>query len=161
MVAKRATNEESFHYTMSGLRNVFLVGINYKECPICHEKVPEIPKMEELHKVIANVIIKKPEPLNGEEIRYLRKNAGFNGSDFAAMIGLSAAHLSRAENNRLNLGPTADKMVRSVAEAVSGGEQQVRDILLEKAKRIKRQRIADRRVFKLGGNRWQQLELVA
>ncbi len=167
MVIKRATKENSFHYTMSGLKNVFLVGISYYECPTCHEKVPDIPRMGELHRVIAKALIAKETTLSGDEVRYLRKNAGFTGSDFAALIGVSAEHLSRVENSSKEssshgdkdddktvcLGPTADKMVRIVAAYESGGEQ-FRDVLLDKVRKIKKRRGLGRQVFKLGGDRW-------
>ena len=160
MVAGVATREAAFHYTMSGLRNVFLVGINYQECPACQEKVPEIPKMGELHKVIAKVLIKKEESLSGEEVRYLRKNAGLNGAEFAALIGVSAEHLSRVENNNADLSPAVDKMVRVYAEDAIGGGH-FREVLREKARKIKKKKGADRKIFRLGVNHWEQLSLVA
>lgn len=160
MVAGVATREAAFHYTMSGLRNVFLVGINYQECPACQEKVPEIPKMGELHKVIATVLIKKEETLSGEEVRYLRKNAGLNGTEFAALIGVSPEHLSRVENNNADLSASVDKMVRVYAEDAIGGGH-FREVLREKARKIKKKKGADRKIFRLGGNHWEQLSLVA
>jgi len=116
--------------------------------------------MGELHKVIAKVLIKKEEPLRGEEVRYLRKNAGLNGAEFAALIGVSAEHLSRAENNNAGLSPAVDKMVRVYAEDSIGGGH-FREVLREKARKMKRQKGADRKIFGLGGNRWEQLNLVA
>jgi len=103
------------------------------------------------------MLIEKNGPLVGEEIRFLRKNVGFSGTQFAALIEVRPETLSRAENGHTTLSATVDKMVRAIAEAASDGEQ-VRDLLLNK---IQKERVSSRKTFKIQGDRWLQLELVA
>jgi len=157
MIEYKATDQSPYLYTMSGLKNVYLAGISSYECNDCTEKYPVIPMIGELHRVISRMLIEKNGPLVGEEIRFLRKNVGFSGTQFAALIEVRPETLSRAENGHTTLSATVDKMVRAIAEAASDGEQ-VRDLLLNK---IQKERVSSRKTFKIQGDRWLQLELVA
>ena len=160
MIEVKATDQSPYPYTMSGLKNVFLVGISTYTCPSCGENYPVIPKVGELHRVISHMLIEKKEALAGEEIRFLRKNAAFSGTDFAALIQVRPETLSRAENGHSVLSATADKMVRAIAEAASDGEH-VRDLLLNKLNKLKDEGKSTRKAFKIEDDRWLQLELVA
>jgi hypothetical protein len=76
------------------------------------------------------------------------------------LIGVSPEHLSRVENNNADLSPAVDKMVRVYAEDAIGGGH-FREVLREKARKIKKKKSADRKLFRLGGSHWEQLSLVA
>ena len=123
-----------------------------------------IPKLGELHRVISKTLIGKVAPLSGEEVRFLRKNAGFSSTRFAALIGVGQTHLSKVENGLKHLGVSADKMVRIMAEAASDTER-MREILLKHAdKKIEKDlgtKVSERKVFRLGDDRWQQVDLAA
>jgi YgiT-type zinc finger domain-containing protein len=73
MVEHKATEEAPYHYTLSGLQGVYLVGISIWRCSSCGEEVPAIPKVGELHEAIARSLIKRDGNLTGKEIKFLRK----------------------------------------------------------------------------------------
>ena len=50
---RQATLEDPYIYTMSGLKHVGLVGIQVRQCPRCKDESPIIPRIGELHRVIA------------------------------------------------------------------------------------------------------------
>ena len=153
MVTKKATMAEPYRYQMSGLDNVFLAGIDVRRCGKCDVRVPVIPKIEQLHKEITKFLVFKKDLLTGKEIRFLRKNAGLAANQFAALLGLDPAHLSRVENGKLdNLGTATDKLVRAIAAAANDG-QDVRGVLLDIADRI----MEKTAVFAIKKDHWEKL----
>jgi len=154
MVVRLATGEAPYAYTLAGLRDVFLVGISIHHCKACGEEVPVIPRVGELHNVIAMALVKQGRLLRGDEIRFLRKNAGFQSSEFAALMGVSATYFSKVENGKMKLGPGADKLVRLLTTM----DEKKRGLLVEIAKEMKPARrpreIAKRPIFKLEKQRW-------
>lgn len=130
MVERHATPEVPYRYTLSGMNNVFLVGIVVRECPQCGGQSPVIPRIGELHRVIANCLIEKPGQLVGQEIRFLRKYAGLPAWKFAIVIGETASHVSRVETENKTLGKPADRLVRALAMDRKEGQALV-DALLE------------------------------
>lgn len=116
MVARKATPDKPYHYLISGLINVYLVGVTILECPECGAQGVDIPHGDELDRTIAHRLAKKAEPLVGEEARYLREWAGFSMTDFAKLLGVRREHLSRFENGASKtLGTPTDTLLRAVA----------------------------------------------
>jgi YgiT-type zinc finger domain-containing protein len=156
MVERQATAVAPYAYTLSGLKDVFLEGIAIHKCGACGEEFPIIPRVGELHGLIAMSLVKQESPLRGDEVRFLRKNAGFQGGEFAALMGVSATYLSKIENGRLKLGLGADKLVRLLASA----DEKRRGLLIEIAKDLKPARkprkVVHKPVFKLEKHRWLQ-----
>lgn len=103
---------ETYKYTESGLDNVTLVGVEVRRCPQCGEVELIIPKIDELHGVLAKAFAGKPGPLTGKEIRFLRSYLGFSGTDFAAAIGASKELVSRWENDKRPMSKTHDRFLR-------------------------------------------------
>jgi len=104
-------SEEFYHYTESGLDNVYLGNVSVYRCE-CGEYFASIPAIIELNSVIAIYLIKKKTFLKGQEIKYLRKNAGLNAKTFAEFIGVDKSTLSRWENNKRTLDKSNDRMIR-------------------------------------------------
>jgi putative zinc finger/helix-turn-helix YgiT family protein len=157
MEGRKATVQHPYAYDLSGLRNIFLAGILVRVCPRCHAEVPVIPRIAELHRVIARALVSKPALLNGEEIRFLRKQAGFPAQKFAALLGVSPEHLSRFENGHyLSLSKSADRLARAIATVANDGET-ARDVLLKIANELeKKGQMAEQRpLFSLEQNHWK------
>ncbi len=110
---KFATAEAPFHFTASGLPNVFLVGIDYWACP-CGNLSAEIPAVKQLMTVIARSLVNKDSVLDGDEIRFLRKRLGKKAADFAQQLRITPEHLSKLENGHLPVGEQTDALVRFV-----------------------------------------------
>lgn len=99
-------------YTECGLSNVILLEAEVARCPSCGEEDYVVPQVVPLHRAIAKALVGKKARLAGEEIRFLRKILGWSGEDFARHLGVDAATVSRWENDRIRIGPLADKVLR-------------------------------------------------
>lgn len=66
-----STKDAPYHYTESGLDNVYLVGIQVRQCSGCGE-APVLRDLPALHRVIASVIASAPvSPLGFREMGFL------------------------------------------------------------------------------------------
>lgn len=108
MTAKR----ENYRYLASGLPNVTLVGVTVRRCAKCGEHEVVIPQIEELHRVLAVAVARRPSRLTKDEIRFLRKYLGYSGVDFAKLISVKPETVSRWENGRERIGPSTEKLIR-------------------------------------------------
>lgn len=105
---------ENHRYTESGLPNVVLVGIEVRRCPHCGETAVAIPRIEELHRILAMTLIRERGRLTPDEIRFLRKWLGWSGVDFAKHMGVTPETVSRWESaeNPKPMGGTAERLLR-------------------------------------------------
>jgi len=158
MRVERATNENPYRFEKCGLANVQLIGIDKFVCPRCKAVYPVVPKMQELHKVIALALINKPVELMGQEVRYLREWMGVSSQDFAEVLGFGPEHMSKVENNHAKLGAAGDRLVRLCAwakiKSVAYDEVSER---FRKLKRLKasRARVIHRRIELEADQTWK------
>lgn len=131
-----STRANPYRYELSGLANVALVGIKVRACPKCRHQWPTIPRLAELHRALALLVVNKHGPLAGSEVRFLRKRIGLPAQAFAKLLGVSAAHFSRVENGRKSLGRSADILVRALATTTADATIDTRDVLLGAARRL-------------------------
>lgn len=101
-------------YPESGLDNVVLVNVPMWVCPNRHEEL-EIPAVDQLHDLLADLIIRKPGCLMGAEIRFLRQRLDLSARQFATRLGITSVHLSRLENGRRLVPRPLDLLVRLFA----------------------------------------------
>jgi putative zinc finger/helix-turn-helix YgiT family protein len=106
------TKRENIRYDASGLPYVTLQQVEVSRCPQCGEVEIALPRIDELHRVIAAALIAKPSRLDAAEIRYLRKYLGWSGADFAAHMGTTRETVSRWEHGAVAMGPQADRLLR-------------------------------------------------
>jgi len=102
---------ETHDYGQCGLP-VQLQGIVVHRCPACGEDEVVIPRIDELHRLIARSVIRKPAGLSGAEVRFLRKWLGHSGRDLAAIMGVAPETVSRWESDAQAIGGTADRLLR-------------------------------------------------
>ena len=154
MQERKATPEHPYHYVLSGLKNIYLMGIKVRVCPKCRIESPIIPRMADLHDLIRQILLRKPELLAGDEVRFLRKNAGLSAKEFAELINETQSHLSRVENGKTpTLGAQADKLTRAIATVCGTEDGGTKEVLLQKIRSLNKSK--HRRVFQIKGNRWQ------
>jgi putative zinc finger/helix-turn-helix YgiT family protein len=103
-----------YEYVESGLKGVVLKGIRVYECKACGEVLPEIRNVKQVHKWIAEYLIKKQSPLTGEEFRFLRKSMGKSATDLTKTLGVYPVTISRWENNKAAIGPQSDRLLRAL-----------------------------------------------
>lgn len=153
VVERTATPEKPYRFNLSGIKDLFLVGIKIEYCPKCKSKSPVIPRMAELHDVIAENLIEKPGLLRGDELRFLRKFAGFPANRFAALLDVGPSHLSRVENDKTKaLSGSLDKLARALV-AAARKEEHTKQVLLRIADDEMKAR-KKKTTFKLESNHW-------
>lgn len=101
-------------YIESGLNNVTLVGVNISECPNCGEREVGIPKILQLHGLIAEILASKTSKLNSSEIRFLRTYLGFSSADFAKELKVTTTTVSRWENDKSPMDQGYELALRSM-----------------------------------------------
>jgi putative zinc finger/helix-turn-helix YgiT family protein len=100
-----------YRYLESGLDNVIICDIELIKCS-CGQESALIPKILAVHKAIANGLLEKETQLTGKEIRFLRKEMGLKGRDFADLVSVDNATLSRWENGKTKPSVKADRLIR-------------------------------------------------
>ena len=110
-----------YPFTESGLRNVVLVGIDRVRCDNCGNEDVIIPRLNELMRVLAFAIVSQPYPLQGDEIRFLRKHLNMTQTKFAELIDIHNTNLSKWENDEDKPGEQSDRLIRLVAVALGEG----------------------------------------
>jgi putative zinc finger/helix-turn-helix YgiT family protein len=113
------SGRENYLYRESGLARVTLLGIEVGRCPRCGEHEALIPNILGLHEAIAAALARKTARLLPEEVRFLRKQLGWSGGDFAAHLGVSRETVSRWETGAAAMGTVAERLLR-LATATRG-----------------------------------------
>ena len=103
----------SYIYKECGLKSVELLNVVVYECQHCHETVPEIPAVDQLHAVIAINLLLKDSLLSGEEIRFLRKMASLTQAELSEVLGVTPTRPSKWESNEENIGAGTDRALRA------------------------------------------------
>jgi len=105
--------DQVYHYTGCGLDNVYIYGMTQYKCLKCESINVSIPKIKQLHQVIGLSLCCQPERLTGKEIRFLRKDLRLKAMDFAKVLSIDPATLSRYENEHESPGDQTEKLIRS------------------------------------------------
>ena len=161
---RTSTAAEPYAYTLGGLPGVRLIGVVLETCERCGAEIVGFPRLGQLERVIARELLRKPALLSGDELRFVRKHAGIPAARFAALLGVTPAHLSRFENAHEgnNLGAPADRLARAIVAAACSGFD-AREVLLgrtdESGRRRNRPRPAPS-VFQFVQNRWRPVARV-
>lgn len=108
----RIQRGQRYHYVESGLTNVYLENIELRICDSCKAVSPRIPRINELHATIGRAIALQQVPLAGKEVRFLRQHLGLKAREWAALLRLDAATLSRWENSEQQIGAQSDALLR-------------------------------------------------
>jgi putative zinc finger/helix-turn-helix YgiT family protein len=112
-----ACNVEIYHYIESGLPNIFLHDVEVCKCS-CGEDFVNIPSAPELHNIIGGHLIHKNGLLDGNEIKFLRKNMGLTAKKLSKIMSVDNATMSRWENNSQSIDKSYDRLLRLVYSAI-------------------------------------------
>lgn len=160
LVEKFATEENPYHFTDSGLDNIYLIGIKYFVDGEGNPVSAEIPALKPLLQLIARDVVLSPLDLTGKEIRFLRKRLGKKATEFCAYLGFDPATLSRVENENQRISAQSQKLARlsycffsedaELADCARTILQSIIEEIQEKKRRI---------VLKIDENQdWQELK---
>jgi DNA-binding transcriptional regulator YiaG len=103
-----------FESALSGVENVYLENMMVEQCVKCGDVSPYFPVSDEFFNTIARAVVLQPFPLSGGAIRMLRKNRKTKAKDFAALLGIDPATLSRWEDDKQVRTPQNDRLIRLV-----------------------------------------------
>jgi putative zinc finger/helix-turn-helix YgiT family protein len=117
-------------YDMGGLPHVTLRGVEMRRCGACGDVITKIPRIGQLHRVLADYIIRQPRLLLGSEIRFLRTHLGLSTEDFAHQMGVTRETVSRWQNDKERMGPSADHLLRALVTSHQPSENYAVDDLL-------------------------------
>ncbi|NYT79140.1 helix-turn-helix domain-containing protein [Alcaligenaceae bacterium] len=99
-----------YHYTESGLRNVWLAN-GYKVRDVGGEAAVAVHDVDQLHQAIGRSLARKPK-LTGTEVRFLRKEMGMSQKRLADMLGSTEQTVSLWERHgRMPVG--YDRLMRA------------------------------------------------
>ncbi len=100
-----------YHYTESGLQNVWL-GNGYKVHKTPYGKGVAIQDVQGLHELIGLTLAHKPK-LTGAELRFLRKELGLSQAALGSLVGTSEQNVSLWER-RGHMPRASDRLVRLI-----------------------------------------------
>ncbi len=154
---KLTMKRENYRYTACGLSNVTLIGVGVRRCSKCGDHEVVIPRIEELHRVLAAAVVRQVSRLTKDEIRFLRKYLGYSGVDFAKIVGVAAETISRWENGKEKIGSSAEKLIRMLVVHT----QPTRSYPIETLATITEDRSPKPLGVRPKGNSWVEQELEA
>lgn len=108
-----ASRREDLPYR--GLPCVTLRNMEVRTCPQCGEEYYVYPRFGQLHDMIRDLIVAKRSGLTPAEFKFLRKSLGWSSQDTATRMGVDPATVSRWENGKRTIGPSADRLIRALA----------------------------------------------
>ncbi len=102
-------------YEGAGLAHVYLDGLEVRECAECGDVLVRIPRVEELHRRLAEGVATKEQRLSPDEIRFLRKYLGLSGQDLARRLKVRPETVSRWEHGKQSLRESVELALRLLA----------------------------------------------
>jgi len=114
---------QRYHYTECGLDNVVLEGVIRVEDADGEETI-YIPRINQLHKVIAKGIINRPTGMSGKELRFLRTEMGMTQAQLAELLHRDVQSIARWEKGEVEIDGNAETVVRLLAGEKLGIERE-------------------------------------
>ena len=118
---------KTYHYTESGLRNIWLANGFTPQKTEYGEGV-SIADVTGLHKVIAKRLIENKPRLSGAEFRFLRKEIGLSQAKLAKLWGYDAQSVALWEK-RGSVPVIADRFIRAYYRELSEGNAQIVEMI--------------------------------
>jgi putative transcriptional regulator len=140
-----------YHYTESGLQNVWLTS-GFRKVRTKHGAGVTIRDVEGLHRMIGKALANKPK-LTGSELRFLRKEMDMSQSALASLVGTSEQNVSLWER-RGRMPKTADRLVRLIYLEHVGNNPKVRE-LVDRLNLLDDTRRSERLTFAEQAGRWK------
>jgi transcriptional regulator with XRE-family HTH domain len=97
------------------LPGVLLRGVDVYRCPKCGDYEVAIPRIDELHEVLARAILAKRTTLVRQERRFLRNFIGWTAEELALRMGVSPEAVDAWERGGGESGPVAERLLRVLA----------------------------------------------
>jgi transcriptional regulator with XRE-family HTH domain len=116
VLAKAEQHLPQYIEKVAGIPVVLLNCVESYTCPQHPDEqaFTHVPDQEDLEAAVAVARIQIPQKLNGKEIRFLRKVAGWTAKEFAAQMNISEEVVSRWENGKTTIGPSSESKLRLI-----------------------------------------------
>jgi DNA-binding transcriptional regulator YiaG len=98
-----------YHYTASGLDNVYLVN-GYE---VDAEGVLYVHNISQLHDAIGLSLIMKSNPLTGDEIRYIRHHLDLSQKKLGSLLGVDYQSILGWEKGKREITASADRLLKA------------------------------------------------
>lgn len=141
-----------YHYTESGLRNVWLTN-GYKTRNIGGEVAVAIHAADELHKMIGKHLARKTR-LTGTELRFLRKEMGLSQKRLGDLVGATEQTVSLWERGR-RIPVGYDRLVRVIYLESLDGNVKVQE-MIDRLIELDREEGEERMVFEDTDAGWKE-----
>ena len=103
-----------YHYTDSGLDNIYLVN-GFKVSKTVYGEAVAIDDIDGLHKAIGRWLVNEPTPLTGAKLRFLRHELDLSQKALGSLMGKSEQAVRRWEKvGAKPIDPIADRFVRII-----------------------------------------------
>jgi DNA-binding transcriptional regulator YiaG len=119
---------ELYHYTESGLRNVWLAN-GYKLHKTPHGEAVAFDNVEGLHMSIGRWLCAYRPRLSGPEFRFLRHELDLSQGALAKLLGNDAQSVALWEKAKIKLPAWADRWLRALYREHVDGNVKVRDLV--------------------------------
>ena len=147
-----------YHYEECGLSNVWLVDGFEIETDEEYGELVSIASVNELHKTIGLYLINEKPELNGEEIRFLRKELNLSQKNLAGILSVNESTVRNWESDRVEIGKPAELVLRALYKEQAHGGGALRE-MIEKLNHQERTHEADNTSFSYSRNRsWKHRE---
>lgn len=108
-----AAAPEPFHYTASGLPDVWLMnGFHREDTP--YGPAVRIEDADGLHLALARAIVTAKKPFAPAELRFLRKLLALSQANLARLLGVSDQTVARWEKGETTFDAAAERLVRFI-----------------------------------------------
>ena len=134
--AEARAERGNYAFTECGLPGVVLRDVKIVRCSACGEEEVTIPRLNELMRTLAVAVLCKPYPLNGKEVRFLRKSLHFSAAELSRLLRIDKTTISKWENGHDTVGPQSDRLLRLLVAAKGEGMKNVLDQVVEALGRI-------------------------
>ncbi len=130
--AVRQVASAPFHYTASGLPNVWLLnGFSLEQTP--YGSGVRIEDADGLHEALARSIVTGKRAFSGAELRFLRKHMELSQAGLARLLGCTDQTIARWEKQATGIDPSAERLIRLVVLDVLGDDPEVKAALADLA----------------------------
>ena len=121
---------KTYHYRQCGLEDVYLVNGFVRE-PTPYGETVKIHDIDGLHSAIGMNLIQNKKELAGAEIRFLRHELDLSQRTLGGLLGKSSQTVARWEKEQTPIDSTADRLLRLLYDAKSGGSRKskIRELL--------------------------------
>jgi putative transcriptional regulator len=150
---RRTSVGDPFHYTASGLPNVWLFnGFVREQTP--YGAGVRIEDADGLHAALAYALATDKQSFADADLRYLRKHMRLSQKGLARLLGCSDQTVARWEKGKTDIDPAAERLVRLLTLDFLGKHPDVADALTglaepDAARHGQRRLRRDRKAWKL------------